>query len=145
MGLSATDWDGKAKAFAAIFQEKAEAVDFERGKPIGLYGEYMSRLWFRRQGPDGCFFCIGYQKLGPMGINRHLPFEFWISPASSPADRMMLDLQTIIPGLRNYLLFGRVLYPVAYYGDTAEMAKCATIGIQATVTAYALLIESLSG
>ena len=56
----------------------------------------------------------------------------------------MLDLRTVIPGLWNYLLFDRRLYPMAYYDDTEEMAKCATIGIQATVTAYAILIESLS-
>ena len=144
MGLSATDWDGKAKAFAAIFKEKAEAAGFERGKPAGLYGDHVNRLWFRRPGPDGCSFCIGYEKLGPMGMLGRLPFDFWISPAKSPAEMRMLDLPTVIPGLRNYLSFHRILYPAAYYGDTEEMAKCATIGIQATVTAYAILIEALS-
>lgn len=145
MGLSATDWDGKAKTFASIFQDKAEAAGFERGKPAGLYGGYMNRLWFRRPGPKGCFFCIGYEKPGPMGILRHLPFDFWISTASSPSEMKMLDLRTVIPGLWNYMSFNRILYPAAYYGDTEEMAKCATIGVQATLTAYAILIDSLSG
>ncbi|ESQ82076.1 hypothetical protein AEAC466_19355 [Asticcacaulis sp. AC466] len=144
MGVSATDWDGKANAFAAIFREKAEAAGFERGKPVELFGGIINRLWFRRPGPDGCFFCIGYQKIGPRGMSWCLPLEFWISSADSPGERRELDLQTVIPGLRNYLLFGRVLYPMAYYADTEEMAKCATIGIQAVVTAYAILIESLS-
>ena len=71
--------------------------------------------------------------------------DFWISTASSPSEMKMLDLRTVIPGLWNYMSFDRILYPAADYGDTEEMAKCATIGVQATLTAYAILIDSLSG
>lgn len=144
MGLSATDWDGKAKAFAAIFSEKAEAAGFERGKPGGRFGDYISRLWFYRRGFDGRLFCVGYQGFGPRGLLRHLPFEFWIASDDRSDDIQFLNLRSVIPGLWNYLSFDRILYPMAYYNNAEEMAKCATIGIQAAVTVYGMLIDSLS-
>ena len=145
MGLSATDWDGKAKAFGAIFKEKAEAAGFERGKPAGRFGDRVNRLWFCRPGLQGRLFCIGYDNLGPMGLGRHLPFDVWVSSDEGASGEMaMLDLRNVIPGLWNYLSFHRILYPMAYYGDMEEMAKCATIGVQAVVTAYALLIDALT-
>lgn len=144
MGLSAIDWDGKAKAFAAIFSEKAEAAGFERGKPAGRFGDYISRLWFYRRGFDGSLLCVGYQGFGPRGLPRHLPFEFWLASDDRSDDMQFLNLRSVIPGLWNYLSFNRILYPMAYYNNAEEMAKCATIGIQAVVIAYGLLIDSLS-
>lgn len=144
MGLSATEWDGKAKAFAAIFKEKALALGFARGKPADRFGKGINRLWFHRTSPAGINFHVGYPTLGSIaGVGGRLPFYFWTSKPGLPAAMQFLTLPAILPGLEYYMLFHRILYPMAYYGDIVEMGKCATIGIQAVLQAYRLLIDSL--